>query len=233
MSELNTTVTLSDGQSFAAYLATPASGSGPGIVLLQEIFGVNAAMRAAADDLAAAGFVVLVPDMFWRLQPEIELGYSDEDRQQAFGYWQQFDNEAGASDAAASLEYLKSLPACTGTAGYVGFCLGGKLAVMAAAKGGAAAAVSFYGVKLQENHAELSALECPLQIHVGDNDAHVPLDVIADIEALTKDKGSVDTFIYEGAGHGFFNKVRKDVFDKAAWTRATQRAEAFLSEHLG
>lgn len=231
MANERVSIPLAGGEAMSGYLARPPSGRGPGIVLLQEIFGVNEAIRTAADDLAAEGFTVLAPDMFWRLEPGVELGYSDEDRQKAFGYWQRFDNSQGAKDARAAMDFLKGHDSCTGKAAFLGFCLGGKLAVMAAARGGADAAVSFYGVKLQENHDELTSLPCPLQLHVGDADSHVPMEVVRDIEALTADL-DVETFVYPGAGHGFYNKVRTDVFDKAAWTKATERVLGFLNRTL-
>ena len=122
----------SDGSgSFDAYLALPPSGHGPGIVLAQEIFGVNATMRAVADHYAEEGYVVLVPDLFWRQQPGIQLGYTEADFQRAFGLYQGFDETLGVADIQASLNALRQRPECTGQAGVLGFCLGGKLAYLA------------------------------------------------------------------------------------------------------
>lgn len=228
MASRTVTIPTADGGQMGGYLSAPAGGSGPGIIVLQEIFGVNAAIKAAADDFAAAGFVALAPDLFWRIRPGITLGYSEDERKEAFGHMGAFDGAQGSEDARSALEFLKGQPECTGEAAYVGFCLGGKLAVTAAAKGGAAAAVSFYGVKLQDNHAELRSMPCPLQIHVGDNDAHVPMEVVNGLREVTKDVGNVEIFIYPGAQHAFFNKMRDDVFDPAAAATAMDRSVGFM-----
>ena len=189
-------------------------------------------MRLAADELAAAGFVVLVPDLFWRLEPGIELGYSDEDRQVAVGYWGQFNNELGASDAAATAAYLKAMPECSGKVAMLGFCLGGKMAVMSAAQAEADAVVSFYGVKLQENIAELKAMPCPLQLHVGDNDLHVPMDVVNQLKEELADNANAETYVYPGAVHGFFNKVREGIYHPEASAAAEEHTLNFLRKAL-
>src|SRR5688572_10715199 len=132
-------------QTFRGYLALPASGRGPGIVLCQEIFGINDYVREVADLYAEEGYVVLAPDLFWRMEPGVELGYSPEDWQRAFGFFQKFDIEAGVADVTASVKALRAHPACTGKVGALGFCLGGKLAYLAAAHSGVDAAVGYYG----------------------------------------------------------------------------------------
>ena len=118
------------GKQFSAYLVAPSSGKGPGIVLCQEIFGVNAAMREKANFLAEEGYTVLVPDLFWRSAANIELGYTPEDFQKAYALYQQYDENLGVEDIQDSLTYLQTRPECdmsTGL-GVVGYCLGGKLA---------------------------------------------------------------------------------------------------------
>src|ERR1700688_3446720 len=122
------TVKAKDGGSFKAYLATPDKGSGPGIVLLQEIFGINAYIRGVADYYAEEGYVVLAPDLFWRIEPGIELGFGDEDRKQAFAYREKFDVDKSVDDIGATIAALKGLPEFKGKVGAIGFCLGGLLA---------------------------------------------------------------------------------------------------------
>ena len=118
------TITVSDGGTFQAYLAVPASGTGPGIVLLQEIFGVNHVMRDLADWYAARGFVVLCPDLFWRQEPGVQLtDQSEADWQRAFGLYQGLDEAKAVADAAATVDVLRRHPACRGAVGSVGFCL--------------------------------------------------------------------------------------------------------------
>src|ERR1700722_14325817 len=117
-------VAAADGGTLKAYLTVPASGSGPGILLLQEIFGVNSSMREVAEQYAEEGYVVLVPDLFWRLEPGIELGYSEADFNKAFGYYQRFDANQSIKDAADALKVLRARPECVGKVGALGFCLG-------------------------------------------------------------------------------------------------------------
>src|SRR5260370_21793699 len=107
-------IAAADGGTFKGYLTVPASGSGPGILLLQEIFGVNSSMREVADYYAEEGYVVLAPDLFWRLEPGIELGYSDADFNKAFGYYQRFDANQSINDASDALKVLRARPECTG-----------------------------------------------------------------------------------------------------------------------
>src|ERR1700710_85860 len=145
-------VTAGDGGSFKAYLAVPEGGSGPGIVLLQEIFGVHQYMRAVADSYAEEGYVVLAPDLFWRLEPGVELTEAQFDR--AFQLYGKFDVPKAVEDIAATVKALRALPECTGRIAALGFCLGGKLAYLAAAHAGVDCAVSYYGVAID---AELGA----------------------------------------------------------------------------
>ena len=229
---MNRTITIetSDGQQMNGYLSLPSSVQGPGIVLLQEIFGVNEAMRSAADDFAREGYVVLVPDLFHRIRPGIELGYSDADRTEAFGHMSDFQIGSGVEDVVCAVHCLRERSECSGKVALIGFCLGGKLAVMAANPAEVASAVSFYGVKLQENLEELGELKCPLQIHVGTQDAHVPMEIVELLSSELSTKNEADVYIYDGAIHGFYNKVRGgDVYHEGASAVAKERVLALLA----
>lgn len=212
-----------DGGTMGGYLAMPASGRGPGIVLLQEIFGVNAAIRAKCDDLAEEGFVVLAPDMFWRITPGLDLGYSEPDRQEGFRHLTEFDQAQGVADISAAWRFLGSHPGCTAPPAIVGFCIGGRMAVRAgAALPDATAVFGFYGVKLDEITDEVAAITQPLTLYFGDQDSHVPLSVAEDLGDLLADKPNAKVEIYPGAGHGFFNPVRAEVYDEQAANAARQ-----------
>jgi len=117
-----------DGGKFRGYLAVPAAGKGPGIVLCQEIFGINAYIREVADYYAEEGYVVLAPDLFWRLDKDVELGYTEDDWKKAFDYFQRFDTDKGMEDITAAVRVLRTRPEVAGKVGALGFCLGGRLA---------------------------------------------------------------------------------------------------------
>jgi len=125
----------SDGSGkFSAYLAKPASGKGPGLVIAQEIFGVNVSMRQIADDYAEEGYIVLVPDLFWRQKPGVQLGYTPEDWQKAFEFYKGFDEDSGVEDIQDTITTLREIKGCSGDVGVLGFCLGGKLAYLSACR---------------------------------------------------------------------------------------------------
>lgn len=220
MSKTNDAQTLTipcDGGEMSGYLALPLAGRGPGIVLLQEIFGVNAAIRAKCDKLASEGFVVLAPDMFWRLSPGLDLGYSEPERQEGFRLLTAFDQAQGIEDIASAWRTLNDHPACTSAPAIAGFCIGGRMAVRSGASLPQASAVfSFYGVKLDEIAQEVTAIQKPLRLYFGDEDSHVPLDVARGLADLLADKPNAQVHIYSGAGHGFYNPVREAVYNQAA-----------------
>lgn len=213
---------------FDGYL-TPTTGSRrPGIVLLPEIFGANNAMRLAADQFARAGFVVLVPDVYNQISPRIELGYSDAERTKAIGLWQSMDEPLALADCYAAVDALRAHPTCDGHVSALGFCLGGKLALNMAAKGGIDACVSFYPVRVQDYQDSLYALKCPSQVHIGDQDAHIPPDVQAILEKASNTLGRLETHVYPGAGHGFFNSIRSFGYAPEAAAQSFDNTVAFL-----
>jgi len=152
------TIQASDGSgTFSAYLAMPQSGHGPGLVVAQEIFGVNQNMRQIADYYAEEGYVALVPDLFWRQQAGVELGYTPEDWQKAFGFFQGFNADKGVDDIQATIAALRAHPACSGEVGVVGYCLGGKLAYLAACRTDADVAIGYYGVGIEQTRSNVDS----------------------------------------------------------------------------
>ena len=147
-----------DGGEFDGYLALPASGYGPGIVVLQEIFGVNDYMRSVADWYAAHGFVALCPDLFWRLERGIELTDKGADQQKAFALYQRVDEAKAVEDGAAAVEFLRRDSACSGRVGTVGFCMGGNLAYLLSARFKPDCAVGYYGVSIEKSLDEADNL---------------------------------------------------------------------------
>ena len=225
-------ITARDGGRFKGYLAVPEAGSGPGLVIGQEIFGVNPTMRATADIFVEEGYVVLVPDMFWRIEPGVALTYSEADFATAFGYMERFDVDRGIDDIAAAMETLARLPECTGKVGFMGFCLGGKLAYLTAARLDPAVAISFYGVGLPDLLGEADKIACPMVFHCPERDALMPPEGVAALRAAFADRTDVEVYTYPGADHGFYNHDR-EVFDKPSAAMAHSRAIAALRRTMG
>lgn len=192
------------GSAFRGYLALPESQSGPGLVMLPEIFGVNPMMKRAADLYAEEGYVVLVPDLFWRLEPGVELGFDGADRQKAFGLYQRFDVDQGVRDIGAAIQVLKARPECTGPIGAIGFCLGGLMAYLTAARQPVQAAAGFYGVKIEQYLGEAGNIRCPMILHFGGQDDHVTPQAVGQIKAAFAGRPEVAIHVYPDAGHGFY-----------------------------
>ena len=213
--------------SFQAYLALPPSGQGPGLVMAQEIFGVNQTMRDAADAYAAEGYVVLVPDLFWRQEPGVQLGYTPADWQRAFGFYQGFSEDKGVEDIQASLTALRARAECVGQAGVLGFCLGGKLAYLAACRTDAAVSVSYYGVGIEKALAEATHIKGRLVLHIAENDQFCPPEARNEIVAAMSGRADTELFVYPGVDHAFA-RVGGEHFDAASARAAHQRSMAAL-----
>ena len=150
---------------FSAYLARPESGEGPGIVLLQEIFGVNQVMRDRCDALAAQGFTALCPDLFWRIEPGVDItDQSQAEWDKAFSLMKAFNPDTGIEDIAASISWLRSQDGTGGKVGAMGYCLGGLLAYLTAARTDSDATIGYYGVSIQDRLDEASAIKQPLML---------------------------------------------------------------------
>jgi carboxymethylenebutenolidase len=221
-----------DGGSFKAYLATPDKGSGPGIVLLQEIFGVNAYIRSVADHYAEEGYVVMAPDLFWRIKPGIELGFTEEDRKQAFAYREKFDVDRAVEDIGATIAALRALPEMKGKVGAIGFCLGGLLAYLSGARLGVDCAVSYYGVGIEQVLGEAAKIKCPMVLHMGEKDRWTPPAVVSAIKAAFEGRPDIEIYVYPGVDHAFSRKGGSN-FDKPAAMMAHSRSIALFRKVLG
>lgn len=196
-------VSSQDGGHYRAYLSLPPSGKGPGLLVLQEIFGVNRHIRNVCDKFAAEGFVVLAPELFWRLEPNFEVGYEGEDFDRALAYYPKFDEQLGLADIESSRKHLKGLAECTGKIGVTGFCLGGKMTFHSATHLDIDCGVAYYGGGIQNHLEEAKDLKCPLVIHLGEHDDLIPPDAIAKIKKELGNNSKVTIYVYEGAQHGF------------------------------
>src|SRR6266581_2422431 len=164
-----------DGGEFQAHIALPASGYGPGIVVLQEIFGVNEHMRNVCDWYASHGFVAICPDLFWRQEPGIQLtDHTEADWQRAFALYQGLNEAKAVEDSAAAVAFLRKHPACNGRVGAVGFCLGGNLAWLLSVRFKPDGAVGYYGVSIEKTLNEAKNLTSPLMLHIAGKDQYCP-----------------------------------------------------------
>ena len=233
MQHLPVRIQAADGSgTFGAYLALPKSGSGPGLVIAQEIFGVNKTMRDVADGYAEEGYVVLVPDLFWRQEPGVQLGHSEADMQRAFGFYGGFDENKGIDDIQATLKALRAMPQCNGKTGVVGFCLGGKLAYLAACRTDADVAVAYYGVGIEKALDEIGKVKGRLVMHVAALDKFCPPEAQAQIAAAAKGREKVELYVYPGQDHAFARQGG-DHFDKPSALMAHQRSLTALKREIG
>lgn len=224
-----------EGDQFDAYCAVPESGTGPGLLLFQEIFGINDNIRELADRLADAGYVTLAPDMFWRIERRFERkdesGLGD-----AFAMVQKLDFVKAAEDIRSTHAHLLRMAECNGKIGAVGFCLGGALAFMAATQSrvdgrGIDAAVCYYGSAINDMLDHVESLECPSMYHYGSLDAFITLDKIDQVEAALRESPGVEFHRY-AAGHAFSNWDAPSMYDKTAADEAWARTLDFFARHL-
>ncbi|MHA1572331.1 MAG: dienelactone hydrolase family protein [Alphaproteobacteria bacterium] len=226
------TVTTDANEAFSAYLARPPSGTSPGILLIQEIFGVNQVMRDLADGYAAQGYLTLCPDIFWRQEPGIQLTDKTEaEWQRAFELYQGFDEDKGAADLAASLTTLRELDGCSGKVGTVGYCLGGKLAYLMATRTDADCSIGYYGVAIESNLQEADKITRPLMLHMAEKDQFVPPEAQAKITAALGPNSQVTLHKYAGMDHAFARQGGQH-YDNSAADLANQRSSAFFTQHL-
>ncbi|HEY3059905.1 MAG TPA: dienelactone hydrolase family protein [Chloroflexota bacterium] len=232
LSDSTEVVTTHDGGRMPAFIARPKSGNGPGVVVLQEIFGVTAYIKQRARDLAELGYVAIAPQLYWRLGSDVELPENTpEGLQQAFGYMQRLDQAQAVDDAAATLEHLRKMPATSGKAGALGFCMGGRLAYMLAAASNPDAVVSYYGSGIASQLQDAPRIAAPIVFHFGAADQYLPLEEAHRIRDAFSNHPGTEVHVHEGAGHAFDNP--SPMFHHAAAARdAWPQTAAFLKRHL-
>ena len=196
-------ITSHDGKAFQGYLSLPPTGSGPGIVLIQEIFGVNAHIRAVADQYALDGYVVLAPDLFWRMEPGINLGYDETAFNAALGYMQKMDFSLAIQDLGSTVSALKALPECSGKVASLGYCMGGLLSYQCAANAGVDAAICYYPGSIENHLDQVGKVRCPILMHFAENDHYISADAVAAVKAAFKDARNAVIEVYPGVDHGF------------------------------
>ena len=224
-------VTTQDGP-FDMTVWLPEAGRGPGILLIQEIYGVSDYIRAVAGDLARLGYVTGAPDMFWRLRPRYEAKHDEEGLKESMGMASRFDWEKGLTDAEQAMRHLSALPEVSGGTGIMGFCFGGTIAYLLAARTDPATVVSFYGSGVPDNLDALDRIHCPLLFHFGGSDPYISRDKVAQVEDAARGRPNVEIHVQEEAGHAFHNRIAPMFYQPEPAARAWELTEAFLRRTL-
>ena len=226
------TIPTLDGEAqFSGYIARPAGAAKAAVIVIQEIFGVNPGIRQKCDKLAAEGYIALAPDLFWRLKPGITLDPDvPAEFTEALDWMGQFDQDAGVRDIQATINFLRGSEGAA-KVGCVGYCLGGRLAFMTAARTDIDASVGYYGVGIDGLLGEAAAIAKPVMLHIPTADGFVPPETQAAMHAGLDGHAQVTLHDYEGLDHGFATEVGQRR-NEAAATLADGRTSAFFAEHL-
>lgn len=226
-------ITAHDGGVFTAYVARPDTDMPAGVVVvIQEIFGVNKVMRDICDNLARSGYIAVCPDLFWRLEPNIDItDQTKEEWEKAFSLYQKFNLDLGIEDLKATVAAARKLKGASGRVGTMGYCLGGRLAFLMATRSDTDCNVSYYGVQLADHLGEAADIKTPLLMHVAEKDKFVPPADRDKVIAALKDNKLVSLNVYEGADHAFA-RPNGEHYDAEAAQLANFRTADFLASTL-
>ena len=218
--------------SFSAYVARPASTPAPAIIVIQEIFGINADIRETCDQLAALGYIAVAPDLFWRQEPGVDMSDQTEDEwKKAMALYKEFNLDKGVDDVRATIAAAHALPGANGKVGVMGFCLGGLMTFLTAARCVVDAAVAYYGGRTDRFVDEFRSLSCPLMMHLGEADEYIPKEAREKIVNAAAGNARVQIHTYPGQNHAFA-RHRGMHYDAASAQLANERTYAFFEQHL-
>jgi carboxymethylenebutenolidase len=217
---------------FGAYFARPKTLPAPAVVVLHEVFGVNADIRKTCDELAERGFIAVAPDLFWRQEPGVDLSVTSEpDWQHGLRLYQAYDRDAGARDVKDTANVVAKLPECTGRAAVLGYCLGGLMTFITAARFGADAAVAYHGGDTEKYLGEVNGLNAPLLMHLAEEDEFISKAAQAEIKAALAKRPNATVYSYPGQNHAFSRHGGAHYNAKAA-ALAHERTYEFLNQQL-
>ena len=231
---MNSTITIKTrAGDFAAYVAYPDADKAPAVVVLHEVFGVNEDIRLTCQALAAQGFIDIAPDLFWRQEPGVDLSVTSEaDWKKGLGLYMAYDRDAGVSDIEATIAAARELPRSTGKVAVMGYCLGGLMTFLTAARSKVDAAVAFHGGDTEKYLGEAASVSAPFLMHLAGADEFITPEAQAQIKEAFAGKPNVTIYTYEGCHHAF-SRHGGAHYDAAAAKSANDRTWAFLKEKLG
>jgi carboxymethylenebutenolidase len=217
---------------FGAYIARPKAVPAPAVVVLHEVFGVNADIRKTCDELAEQGFLAVAPDLFWRQEPEVDLSVTSElDWQHGLRLYQAYDRDAGARDVKDTANVVAKLPECIGRVAVLGYCLGGLMTFLTAARYGVDAAVVYHGGDTEKYLGEVDGLNAPLLMHLAEEDEFISKAAQAEIKAALAKKPNTTVYSYPGQNHAF-SRHNGAHYNAAAAALANGRTSEFLHQQL-
>lgn len=228
----HSTRVLARGDTFDAYVARPAAPARSVIVVLHEVFGVNADIRASCEELAQEGFTAVAPELFWRQERGVDLSVrSQPDWEKGLFLYKAFNIDTGVQDVEATLEAARAMAGATGHVGVMGFCLGGLLTFLTAARTSVDAAVAFHGGRTEEFLDEAADIDVPLQMHLAADDEFIPPTAQRAIVAALADRSNVEIYSYAGCKHAFSRHGGLH-YDANAAQLSRQRTLDFFRHHL-
>src|ERR1700722_5612778 len=217
---------------FGAYIARPTSIAAPAVIVLQELFGVNADIRATCDELAAQGFIAIAPDLFWRQERGVDLNVrSEADWQHGLRLYAAYDRDAGAKDIMETVRTAVELPESTGKVALQGYCLGALMAFITAVRHEVDAAVAYHGADTEKYLGEIGGLDAPLLMHLGEEDEFISKTAQAQIKAALAKKPNATVYSYPGQRHAF-TRHNGTHYNATAAVLANRRTSEFLHQQL-
>ena len=217
---------------FGAYIARPEAPSAPGVVVLQEVFGVNADIRKHCGELAKLGYIAVAPDLFWRQEPNVDLNVTSEaDWQHGLRLYQAYDRDAGAADVKDTVCAVAKLRQCTGKVAVLGYCLGALMVYLTAVRYGVDAAVAYHGGDTEKYLSEVDGLHAPLLMHLAEEDEFISKPAQTAIKRALANKPNATVYSYAGQRHAF-SRNNGAHYNAAAAALANGRTREFLGQQL-